>query len=157
MLLSDVRFWTCGTTDFSLKEPSDLAIFKYNADKNAAKAEDVYVEGKAAYSVARGTKFCLDNKKPHRLRRNLKKLETELRSHSVVHCEWIFSNIVQIMLSNGLLVHVVLNSMTSDVTHVSFDKFLVGKLVSTAVNNGEYEVIFVCQTQIPKYTQPLDI
>lgn len=135
MLLSELRFWTTDGPGFGIKETPDLAVFSYVAEKS--KIRDVYVEGKELYSISRGTKYVIDNKKPHRLKRNLKKLETELRSQSIVHCEWIFANIVQIMLSNGLLAYVILNSLTSDVVHIGFDKYFIGKLVSPAVHNGK--------------------
>lgn len=136
MLLSDVRFWTCTSPEFALKEPTDLAIFTYSGDKQGKR--DVLSEGKVSYAMARGTKSIVDNKKPHRLRRNWKKLDAELKAHNVVYAQWISSNIVQIMLSNGLLAYISLNPLTSDVFHVSFDKFFVGKLVSAAVNNGKF-------------------
>lgn len=136
MLLSELRFWTSDGPSFGIKDSPDLAVHSYFGEKNI-KSKDVYAEGKELYCTSRGTKYMLDSKKPHRLKRNMKKLELELRSQSIVHCEWIFSNIVQIMLSNGLLAYIVLNSLTSDIVRISFDKYFVGKLVSTAVHNGE--------------------
>lgn len=37
------------------------------------------------------------------------------------------------MLSNGLLVHICIDSFTADITRITFDKFLIGKLVSEDV------------------------
>lgn len=151
MLLSELNFWTSDGPSFGIKESPDLAVHNYVGDgsgstaggsgggssKHDKKHKDAHVVGKELYCTKRGVKLQLDNKKPHRLKRNMKKLETELRSQSIVHCEWIFSNIVQIMLSNGLLAYIVINSLTSDLVHIGFDKFFIGKLVSTAVHNGK--------------------
>lgn len=82
------------------------------------------------------------DKKPQRLRRNLKKLEMKLKSHKLVHCEWTSSNILQIMLSNGLLVYIIIHSGTSELMQIAFDKYFVGKLVSEDVGNGMCFVYF---------------
>lgn len=77
-------------------------------------------------------------KKPQRLKRNLKKLELKLKQHKLVHCEWVSSNIVQIMLANGLLAYLVIHPCTSELSQIAFDKYFVGKLVSEDVHNGEF-------------------
>ncbi|XP_063697637.1 WD repeat-containing and planar cell polarity effector protein fritz [Culicoides brevitarsis] len=80
-------------------------------------------------------KFLENEKHTQRLRRNLKKLEVKLKHHKLVYCEWIQSNIVQLMLSNGLLAYIVLHPNTSQLSLVAFDKYFIGKLVSEAVHN----------------------
>lgn len=80
-------------------------------------------------------KYLESEKRTQRLRRNLKKLEMKLRHHKLVYCEWLQSNIVQLMLSNGLLAYIVLHPNTSNLALVAFDKYFIGKLVSEAVHN----------------------
>lgn len=80
-------------------------------------------------------KYLESEKRTQRLRRNLKKLEVKLKHHKLVYCEWIQSNIVQLMLSNGLLAYIVLHPNTSNLALVAFDKYFIGKLVSEAVHN----------------------
>uniref|UniRef100_A0A336MF77 CSON000763 protein n=1 Tax=Culicoides sonorensis TaxID=179676 RepID=A0A336MF77_CULSO len=106
-LLSELRFWNQSSQENSVAEKRHPAV--------------KYLE--------------VTEKRTQRLRRNLKKLETKLKHHKLVYCEWVQSNIVQLMLSNGLLAYIVLHPNTSELTLVAFDKYFIGKLVSEAVHN----------------------
>lgn len=76
-------------------------------------------------------------------------LQDQLRDNSVIYCQWYDDSIVQLMLSNGLLVQIQVCPFTGDIQEIHLDKYLIGKL-SEHVSDGNvlFYVIyyfFICQ------------
>ena len=51
--------------------------------------------------------------------------------------QWRDSSLLQLMFSSGLFVNVNVNVFTGDPVSITFDKFLVGKLLSDYVADGK--------------------
>ena len=107
---------------------TDFSCFKYH-DKAVLKtqAERPYAIDKTSFAVGRGQKWYLENKRPERLRTNLKELEDLLGEHSVIFCKWRSSHMFQLVLATGMIINVHLNKL-GDLSRISFDKYLVGRL-----------------------------
>lgn len=147
-LLGEAKFWTARSDDVVAIKCTDFGAFRYHAHKRAplaaaagavaagthsAISDPAYVAGKQDYAERRGQLVLLTNKHgTDKLRAAVQRLEEAVRSHSVVHCRWQDHGIVQLMLANGLLVHVCVRLATGDVQRLAFDKFFVGKLVTEA-------------------------
>ncbi|XP_055608329.1 WD repeat-containing and planar cell polarity effector protein fritz [Uranotaenia lowii] len=139
-LLSELRFWST-KEDITVKD-TDLGATKY-FEKKSENVKSIYAEGKKHYFEARGCKWNVDNKKPIRLRNALKLLEDELRQRRIVYCKWKNNVLLQIMLSNGLLVHLVISPFTGDINRIYFDKYFIGKLNSELITD-----VIITQTHI---------
>lgn len=78
----------------------------------------------------------MDNKRPTKLRSCIKKLESYLKHHEIVYCQWRDAAVIEILLSNGLLIHICINIFTGDIMKMAFDKFFVGKLITETVTDA---------------------
>ncbi|XP_020291724.1 WD repeat-containing and planar cell polarity effector protein fritz [Pseudomyrmex gracilis] len=121
-LLGEVIFWTFD--DNINIEDTDFGAFKYH-DK---RVDGVYEEGKKSYCQERGMTYVPENKKGNKLKHSIKYLEDQLRDNSVIYCQWYDDSIVQLMLSNGLLVQIQVCPFTGDIQEIHLDKYLIGKL-----------------------------
>lgn len=92
-----------------------------------------YAEGKQDYATRREQEYLLHGRKSKQLK--IRKLEEMLKNHRVVYCSWIDNAMISMLLSNGVLVHICLNILTSKINRLQFDKFFLGKLVSESVSN----------------------
>ncbi|XP_040157925.1 WD repeat-containing and planar cell polarity effector protein fritz isoform X2 [Anopheles arabiensis] len=131
-LLTELRFWST-REDITIQD-TDLGTTKY-CEKKADPGRTVLSEGKRSYCESRGLKWTLDNKKPNKLRHSLRLLEDELRQRRLVYCKWKNSVLLQLMLANGLLVHLSINPFTGDLNRIYFDKYLIGKLCSEHITD----------------------
>uniref|UniRef100_A0A182J9D5 WD repeat-containing and planar cell polarity effector protein fritz n=1 Tax=Anopheles atroparvus TaxID=41427 RepID=A0A182J9D5_ANOAO len=131
-LLTELRFWST-REDISIQD-TDLGTTKY-CEKKIDPSRTLLSEGKRSYCESRGLKWSLDNKKPNKLRHSLRLLEDELRQKRLVYCKWKNSVLLQLMLANGLLVHVSINPFTGDINRIYFDKYLIGKLISEHITD----------------------
>ena len=107
---------------------TDFSCFKYH-DKAVLKsqAERPYAIDKTSFAVGRGQKWYLENKRPERLRTNLKELEELLSEQGVIFCKWRGAQLFQLVLTTGIIINIRLNKL-GDLSRISFDKYLVGKL-----------------------------
>lgn len=128
-LLSEVHFWTL-REDISISN-SDFGAFRYY-DKKSNDDSTSY-EGKKSYAEKRGHVWVPQNKRPVRLKENIKELEEHLSQQRIVLCQWRDCSLLQLMFSSGLFVNVTVNIFTGDPISITFDKFLVGKLLSDYV------------------------
>lgn len=58
-----------------------------------------------------------------------------LKHNRIVYCAWSDNVSMQMLLSNGLLVHICIDCFSGDIVRMAFDKFLIGKLISEAVTD----------------------
>lgn len=80
----------------------------------------------------------MNNKRPLKLRSSIKKLEDYLKHFSIVYCQWRDNAVIQLLLSNGLLVHICINIYTGDILRMAFDKYFIGKLISETVTDAVF-------------------
>lgn len=79
----------------------------------------------------------LSNKRPLKLKDALKDLEQHLLSSKIVfHC-WKDDSILQLILNTGIIVNIGINVYNGDIGKITFDKFLVGKLLSDNITDGK--------------------
>jgi WD40 repeat protein len=124
----------CDIHAFSTREDiqvrdTDFSCFKY-FDKSVQKVQGdrPYSQDKASFAAGRGQKWFLENKRPERLRTALKEFEELVSENSIVFCKWRSSKFLQLVVQNGVIVGIWLNKL-GDLLRISFDKYLVGKLL----------------------------
>ncbi|KAJ6646803.1 WD repeat-containing and planar cell polarity effector protein fritz [Pseudolycoriella hygida] len=131
-LLTEARFWT--TRDDIVIKDTDFGAFRYLDKKETANA-NTQSFGKRNYAERRDLQCLLDNKHPTKLKNCIRKLEDYLKHFKIVYCRWRDNAVIQLVLSNGLLVHICINIFTGDITRMAFDKFFVGKLISDQITD----------------------
>lgn len=65
----------------------------------------------------------------------------------VVYHQWRDSSTVQIMFNSGIVVNIVVNPATGDISEIIFDKYMVGKLLSEYVGDGKC-ILWFCLSYI---------
>lgn len=95
----------------------------------------MYVDGKQDYANLRDQQYILHGRKSKQIRSSIKKLEEQLKSNRIVYCAWSDNVVLQILLSNGLLVHICINVFTGDILRMAFDRFFIGKLISESITD----------------------
>ncbi|XP_067009691.2 WD repeat-containing and planar cell polarity effector protein fritz [Anabrus simplex] len=128
-LLSQARFWTL-KDEIGIKD-TDFGAFRYHEKKDTSDLP--YNEGKRSFAEKRGMTWVLHNKRPNKLKDAVKELEDQLLQHRIVFCQWKDNCVLHLMLSSGMLINICVNIFTGDVLKISFDKYLVGKLLSEYV------------------------
>jgi WD repeat-containing and planar cell polarity effector protein len=98
----------------------------------------VYATAKNSYAETRGITNRIDSKYKKKLKRLLKQLEDVLQQKKIVYCAWKNHFILQIMFCTGLLVYISINIQSGDITNIVFDKFLIDKLISDTITDGNY-------------------
>ena len=123
-LLCDVHFWTANETVGP--KDTDHGTFKYY-DKSQHKGclERPYGQDKLTFSRSRGQVTLLEGK---RLKSAMKELEELMLEQSIVFSSWRSSTFIQMMFASGLIANIYLSKL-GDITKVTFDKYLVGKLL----------------------------
>ena len=107
---------------------TDFSCYKYH-DKAEARtqAERPYALDKTSFTVGRGHKWFLENKRPERLRTSLKELEETLGEQGVLASLWRGPHTHTLVLQTGLMVNISLNKL-GDISRISYDKYLIGKI-----------------------------
>ncbi|CAK9801233.1 WD repeat-containing and planar cell polarity effector protein fritz [Anthophora quadrimaculata] len=122
-LLGEVNLWTFDD-NINIKS-TDFGAFRYH-DK---RIDNLHEEGKRSYCQKRDMIYVPTNKKGNKLKDCIKYLEEQLKDNSIVYCQWYDDCVLQLMLSNALLIQIQVNIATGDVSKITFDKYLVGKLL----------------------------
>nr|XP_018916735.1 PREDICTED: WD repeat-containing and planar cell polarity effector protein fritz [Bemisia tabaci] len=130
-LISELHFWTSKDT-ISIRE-TDYAAFKYHEKKTPCNAP--LQVAKKTYTEKRGMFWIPPNKRPVKLRDSLKELEDLLDQQCVIKAVWRDSCSLLLVLSSGLLVNAAVNPISGDLVNISFDKYLVGKLLTDYLND----------------------
>lgn len=125
-LLSQARFWTL--KDEIVIKDTDFGAFRYLEKKDVS--DSPYNEGKRSFAEQRGITCVVRNKRPNKLRESIKDLEEHLNQHKVIYCHWRDSSLLQLIFTSGLIAKIYINIFTGDILKISFDKYLVGKLLS---------------------------
>lgn len=95
-----------------------------------------YAEAKQSYVDLRDQPCSLDNKKLKKRLNAIKKFEEQLKHNQIVYCAWSDNVVIQLLLSNGLLIHICINVFTGDIVRMAFDRFFIGKLVSESITSA---------------------
>nr|XP_034181788.1 WD repeat-containing and planar cell polarity effector protein fritz isoform X2 [Osmia lignaria] len=122
-LLGEVNLWTFDD-NINIKN-TDFGAFRYH-DK---RIDSFYEEGKRSYCQKRGMIYVPTNKKGNKLKDSIKYLEEQLKDNSIIYCQWYDDCVLQLMLTNALIIQIQVNIATGDIYKITFDKYLIGKLL----------------------------
>lgn len=59
-----------------------------------------------------------------------------MKHHRIVYCRWRDHAVCQLLLSNGVLVHICISPSTGTIIKMAFDKYFVGKLISDSITDA---------------------
>lgn len=91
---------------------------------------------KRTYFEQRGLVWTPLNKRPVKLKDKLRELEELLYQNKVVGSSWNENKLI-LLLSRGVLVNITVNTKSSDVESVTFDRTLCSKVQNELICNGE--------------------
>lgn len=116
-------------------------------------AASQYSEEKRQFIEGRDMVWIPRNKRPERLRENIKEMEDILAAFKLIHFRWRSRKCLQMILSNACVLNVVIAEHSGDVEKLLIDKSLVGKLsgesLSDAVLTDQYMVAtYVDKTRV---------
>nr|XP_009858683.2 WD repeat-containing and planar cell polarity effector protein fritz homolog [Ciona intestinalis] len=120
----------------------DGAAVRYQEKETNATPTSEYYDIKKAYVTSRDGLWCPRNKRPVKLREQIKLVEDTLRSTEVVCVIWKHFDTVQLVFSTGLIVDIEVTKQL-DIKRINFEKSLQGKL-STPACSAIYAEQFVC-------------
>ncbi|XP_050405480.1 WD repeat-containing and planar cell polarity effector protein fritz homolog isoform X1 [Patella vulgata] len=106
-------------------------------DKVTSK-EQPYYEEKQQYIEARDMVWSPRNKRPEKLRDNLKEVEDLLSQFHCVDVRWKSNQILQVVLSNGCIISFVVSAHSGDVEKILLDKSVVGKFYSDLISSAHF-------------------
>ncbi|KAK4887641.1 hypothetical protein RN001_003912 [Aquatica leii] len=130
-LLTEIHFWS--TFEDIVIKHIDFSTFKYYLRKDAQ--DQLLYKSKKLYCEKRGLVWYPINKRPFKVKDKLKELEEHLLQSKVI-CTACKSNVFQLLLANGLLVHITLNPNTHDITNILFIKSLASKVQNELICDG---------------------
>lgn len=93
--------------------------------------EHPYHEEKQIYTEGRDMIWSPRNKRPERLRDNIKEIEDLLAQHRCLQVRWRSRQLLQLVLSNGCIISVMVSGHSGDVEKIFIDRSMVGKLSET--------------------------
>ncbi|XP_052768455.1 WD repeat-containing and planar cell polarity effector protein fritz homolog isoform X2 [Mya arenaria] len=105
------------------------------ADQGIASGQPYYEE-KQQFTEGRDMLWAPKNKRPEKLRDNIKEMEELLSAFKVVQVRWRSRKALQLILNNACVVNVVLAGHSGDIERLLVDKSLIGKLSSDTVNDA---------------------
>lgn len=105
---------------------------------------------------------------PSNKQAKLKTLLKQLEDEKVVYCAWINELSFNLMLANGLLIYVEINSFSGDIKKISYDKYFVGKTLENISNviitrhfiiisydENQITYVFLQKPSMKSYTQKI--
>ncbi|XP_041351633.1 WD repeat-containing and planar cell polarity effector protein fritz homolog [Gigantopelta aegis] len=98
--------------------------------------EQIYYEEKQQFTEARDLVWSPRNKRPERLRDNLREVEELMSQFKCVQVRWKNGLVLQLVLSNCCVVTFFMSSYSGDVHKIILDKSLVGKITSETVSDA---------------------
>ncbi len=75
----------------------------------------------------RGQLWFIHNRRPDRVKQDLKDLEEILTEHTIIFVTWRSTSHLQIITHNFIIVNIELNRF-GDIVRINYDKYLVGRL-----------------------------
>ncbi|KAK7506998.1 hypothetical protein BaRGS_00001849 [Batillaria attramentaria] len=105
----------------------------HDKGEQASFQEHPYQEEKQLYTEGRDMTWCPRNKRPERLRDSIKEVEELLGQHRCLQVRWRSRQLLQLVLSNGAIISLVVCGHSGDVERIFIDKFMVGKFSQETV------------------------
>jgi tetratricopeptide (TPR) repeat protein len=140
-LLSELKFLGSRDDELAIKDV-DFGAFSVHRRKSTGERRSLLEEVKRNYVEKRS----VSEKK---VKSSLKHLEEALKSDKIVYCGWVHEQLFQLLLTNGLFLHVEVNVATGDIASLVFDKFLIGKIISEHI----VDVIVTPQHMLISYNE----
>lgn len=134
-LLGHLHFWSL--RKFANRTGSDIGTHIYHdkASGTGPTGETSYSEQRRLWGEDRGISWTPKNRRPEKLRDVLKECEDLLQQNRVLDVRWRTLRNIQVLLSNGSLISILVSSSSGDIEKISLDKTLTGK-VPDAVNKA---------------------
>ncbi|GAB6021820.1 hypothetical protein CHUAL_004394 [Chamberlinius hualienensis] len=136
-LLGTLHFWTSKET--LLNVDSNIGIYNYHGKNSHGNQQQFllsstnYNEEFKSFCEERGINWYLTNKRPEKLKENMKEVEELFAAYRSVYCDWKSKNVLLMMLNNGAIIKIWIKAGLGDVEKIRVDKYLVGKLISDHV------------------------
>jgi len=130
--LVELNLWSL-KNQYAIPDDVTGCHFYHDKGEQASVSEQPYIEEKQQHLEGRGVTWTPRNKRPERLRDTIKELEELLATNNCVHIRWRNRLVLQLVLSNGCLVTLVLSGHSGDVTRILVDKSFVGRLSGETV------------------------
>ena len=155
-ILCDVHFWTT-REDIVPKDTDQSTLKYYDKSQHKSMLERPYGQDKITFVQGRGQVTLLESK---RLKASLKELEELMTEYPVIFSSWRSSSLFQLMLISGLIVNIHLNKL-GDISKISFDKYLVGKLleyITDVAFTSKVIIVTYLESRVTciNFTKPLD-
>ncbi|XP_061172893.1 WD repeat-containing and planar cell polarity effector protein fritz homolog [Saccostrea echinata] len=134
---------TCMTEFFiwSLKDsvyiPDEvIGCHTYHDKTHSASVDQLYHEEKQHFDEERDVLWAPRNKRPEKLRDILKEVEDLLQVHRIVQIRWRSRQVLQLVLSNMVMVSFVLSGNSGTTEKVFLDKSMLGKFSADLVSDA---------------------
>ena len=59
-----------------------------------------------------------------------------LKQYKIVYYKWKDTNIIQLMLINGMIIYICVNIFNGNIIRIAFDDYFIGKLITENVTDG---------------------
>lgn len=127
-LLGHLHLWSL--KKFAVGTGSDIGTHVYHdkASGSGSTGDEAYCEQRKQWGEDRGVSWILKNRRPEKLRDTLKELEDMLQNCKVVDIRWRTLRNIQLLLTNGAVVSVLVSLNSGDIEKISVDKSLAGKI-----------------------------
>lgn len=134
-LLGHLHFWSL--RKFANRTGSDIGTHIYHdkASGTDPAGDTSYSEQRRLWGEDRGISWTPKNRRPEKLRDVLKECEDLLQQNRVLDVRWRTLRNIQVLLSNGSLISILVSSSSGDIEKISLDKSLTGK-VPDAINKA---------------------
>ncbi|GAB1609873.1 WD repeat-containing and planar cell polarity effector protein fritz homolog [Argonauta hians] len=133
--VAELFFWTVGSNVYIPDHVTGCHVY-HDKDEKVSKLDHPYWQEKQLYTEKRDITWTLRNKRPDKLRDNLKEVEILLSQYKCIKARWKSKVILQIILSNGYVIHYVVKKNVADLERVFIDKSLCAKLSGECISDA---------------------
>lgn len=128
--LTELYFWSLKT---NVSIPNHIIGCHSYHEKGEAGANQQYYEEKQQFTEGRDMIWAPKNKRPEKLKDNIKEMEELLSAFKLIQLRWRSRKCLQLILSNACIISIVLAGHSGDIEKLLIDKSLVGKLSGETV------------------------
>ncbi|KAF6021115.1 WDPCP [Bugula neritina] len=145
-LKSELHLWTLKTQ--LLISETGLGCHTYHDKNNSANLSSgsgfqSLAQEKQTYIESHCKTWTPSNKRPEKLRDHIKELEESLNGTSTIFTWWKSEDLIQVLLSNGTVYWISVDQSHGDITKVTKDTSLVGRITSTAICDAVFTSTFI--------------
>ncbi|KAL4238300.1 hypothetical protein ACF0H5_003012 [Mactra antiquata] len=105
-------------------------------EKNDPASDQQYFEEKQQFVEGRDMVWTPKNKRPEKLKDNIKEMEEILSAFKVIQLRWRSRKCIQMILSNACIINIVLCGHSGDIEKLLIDKSLIGKLSGETITDA---------------------